>query len=125
MFPREDQGPNHEVDVVHPYLLFVLFSSAQLAPAQDFFVFPSRGQSQQQMERDKAECQIWARQQTGLDPRWHPGPLRLHPPGKRPKADWSAAVPAVQQLERLEGLSRGMPEQARPSEPAQGHCWAL
>jgi hypothetical protein len=51
-----------------PLILFVLFSFAQLAPAQDFFIFPSQGQSEQQMDRDKAECQVWARQQTGFDP---------------------------------------------------------
>jgi len=51
-----------------PVFLFVLFSFVQFAPAQDFFVFPSQGQSQQQMDRDKVECQNWARQQTGFDP---------------------------------------------------------
>ena len=48
--------------------LFVLLAFAAVSPAQDFFVFPSQGQSQQQMDRDKVECQIWARQQTGFDP---------------------------------------------------------
>lgn len=48
--------------------LFVLFTVTQFALAQDFFVFPSQGQSQEQMDRDKVECQIWARQQTGFDP---------------------------------------------------------
>lgn len=46
----------------------VLFSSTQVVSAQDFFVFPSQGQSEEQMERDQVECQIWARQQTGFDP---------------------------------------------------------
>ncbi len=36
--------------------------------AQDLFVFPSRGQSNEQMQRDRAECHAWARQQTGFDP---------------------------------------------------------
>ena len=47
---------------------FVLLAFAAVSPAQDFFVFPGQGQSQEQMERDKVECQIWARQQTGFDP---------------------------------------------------------
>ncbi|MGB7919327.1 MAG: hypothetical protein WCF40_04655, partial [Desulfobacterales bacterium] len=47
---------------------FVLLVLAAVSPAQDFFVFPGQGQSQEQMERDKMECQIWARQQTGFDP---------------------------------------------------------
>lgn len=48
--------------------LFVLLAFAAVSPAQDFFVFPSQGQSQEQTERDKVGCQIWARQQTGFDP---------------------------------------------------------
>ena len=51
-----------------PVFLFVLFSFTQVLPAQDFFVFPSQGQSQDQMQRDKVECQIWATQQTGFNP---------------------------------------------------------
>jgi hypothetical protein len=47
---------------------FVIFAFAAVSPAQDFFVFPGQGQSQEQMERDKGECRIWARQQTGFDP---------------------------------------------------------
>jgi len=38
------------------------------ARAQDLFVFPSRGQSNEQMQRDRMECHAWARQQTGFDP---------------------------------------------------------
>ena len=52
-----------------PIFLFILFSSfTQVALAQDFFVFPRQGQSNEQLQRDKVECQIWARQQTGFDP---------------------------------------------------------
>ena len=46
----------------------ILSSSTQIALAQDFFIFPSQGQSEEQQERDEVECQIWARQQTGFDP---------------------------------------------------------
>src|SRR5581483_5202327 len=31
-------------------------------------IYPARGQTQSQMERDKADCQAWATQQTGYDP---------------------------------------------------------
>jgi Glycine-zipper domain len=49
--------------------LFVLFFYATPeVSAQDFFVFPSRGQSNEQMQRDRMECHAWARQQTGFDP---------------------------------------------------------
>lgn len=74
-----------------PFSLFVLFSLPQIVPAQDFFVFPSQGQSPEQMERDKVECQIWARQQTGFDPLATP----------------SATTPPPAQEARQGGLLRG------------------
>jgi hypothetical protein len=48
--------------------LVVLFSFTQMVLAQDFFVFPAQGQSEEQTQRDKVECQIWATNQTGFDP---------------------------------------------------------
>ena len=32
------------------------------------FVYPQKGQSQAQMDQDRAACDSWARQQTGIDP---------------------------------------------------------
>lgn len=48
----------------------VMFSVLLTGPAwaQDMFVFPAKGQSDEQMERDKFECYQWAREQTGFDP---------------------------------------------------------
>ena len=66
-------------------ILLALLFFAQAVPAQDFFVFPSRGQSQQQMERDKAECQTWARQQTGFDPLAAPRATTPPPPRETPQ----------------------------------------
>jgi len=31
-------------------------------------IYPAKGQSQQQMEKDKYECYTWAKGQTGFDP---------------------------------------------------------
>ena len=48
---------------------FVL--SVLMAPAawsQDMIVYPAKGQSQDQMERDKYECYSWAKRETGFDP---------------------------------------------------------
>lgn len=36
--------------------------------AQDLFIYPSQGQSQDQQDRDRFECHNWASQQTGFDP---------------------------------------------------------
>ncbi len=36
--------------------------------AQGLFIYPSKGQSPQQLSRDRYECHTWAVQQTGYDP---------------------------------------------------------
>jgi len=38
------------------------------APAGDLYVYPTKGQSAQQQEKDKYECYQWAKGQTGFDP---------------------------------------------------------
>jgi hypothetical protein len=34
----------------------------------DLFIYPNMGQSPEQMSRDRADCHLWAVQQTGIDP---------------------------------------------------------
>ena len=41
---------------------------ATAASAQQPIVYPSKGQSSQQMEQDKFQCYEWAKGQTGFDP---------------------------------------------------------
>ena len=41
---------------------------AGTAVAQDFMIYPAKGQSQDQLEKDKFECYSWAKGQTGFDP---------------------------------------------------------
>lgn len=36
--------------------------------AQDLMVFPAKGQSPEQMKRDKGECHVWAVEESGFDP---------------------------------------------------------
>ena len=36
--------------------------------AQDPFIYPDKGQSNEQMEKDKYECYSWGKGQTGFDP---------------------------------------------------------
>lgn len=38
------------------------------ALAQDVFIYPNKGQSLEQQNRDRYECHAWAVQQTGFDP---------------------------------------------------------
>jgi hypothetical protein len=56
--------------------------------AQDPIVYPAKGQSQDQMEKDKFECYQWARDQTGFDPMQTPT-ATSPPPGKE-KEVWGA-----------------------------------
>ena len=37
-------------------------------PPQRLFVYPAKGQSPDQLEKDRYECHMWAVQQTGVDP---------------------------------------------------------
>ncbi len=57
--------------VVYAFFLFMFglcFSTANDALAQDMYVYPEKGQSNEQMEKDKYECYSWAKKQTGFDP---------------------------------------------------------
>jgi hypothetical protein len=49
-------------------LLLLVGLVAGPAMAQEPIVYPSKGQSQDQMEKDKYECYRWAKEQTGFDP---------------------------------------------------------
>ena len=44
-----------------------MLASAALA-ADDLYVYPDKGQTAEQLERDKEECHDWAVKQTGVDP---------------------------------------------------------
>jgi predicted lipid-binding transport protein (Tim44 family) len=61
-------------------VLFFLTIPAAPASGQDLIVFPAKGQSQQQVERDKFDCYSWAKQQTGFDPMQTPAPAQPPPP---------------------------------------------
>ncbi|MBW1980472.1 MAG: hypothetical protein JRJ12_04575 [Deltaproteobacteria bacterium] len=57
----------------------IMFLAGQVL-AQDFMVYPAKGQSQQQMEKDKFECYNWAKGQTGFDPMQTPRATSAPPP---------------------------------------------
>ena len=50
------------------------------ALAQDFVIYPGKGQSNEQMEKDKFECYSWAKGQTGFDPMETPKATAPPPP---------------------------------------------
>jgi uncharacterized protein YcfJ len=45
-----------------------IFSAVTNAQSTDIFTYPSAGQSQEQMEKDRYECYRWAVSATGTDP---------------------------------------------------------
>ena len=49
----------------------VLFAAAAVAPGivlAQSYVYPARGQSPQQQQKDQGECHVWATQQSGVNP---------------------------------------------------------
>lgn len=42
--------------------------TAGLASAEELYMYPNKGQPQEQLEKDKYECYVWAKDQTGFDP---------------------------------------------------------
>ena len=75
-------------------ILPALFSDLVLG--QDLIVFPAKGQTQEQMEKDKYECYGWAKQQTGFDPMQ-----------SQPSAQAAPAPSQGPQGERIKGAARG------------------
>jgi hypothetical protein len=64
----------------------LLFLGTGVAFAQqEPIVYPSKGQSQKQMEKDKYDCYTWAKQQTGFDPMAQPTASAPPPAQEAPK----------------------------------------
>jgi hypothetical protein len=71
--------------------LFIATFVAGSALAQEHMIYPAKGQSQDQMEKDKFECYSWGKQQSGFDP--------MAPP--------TATEPPPQQQAKKGGAGRG------------------
>lgn len=71
--------------------------SPAAAVAQQPIYYPAKGQSAQQQNRDRGECQVWAQQATGINP------AALAPPASAP----AQSGPAVGGGERIAGAARG------------------
>lgn len=71
-------------------LLIMLFATGG-ALAQELVIYPAKGQTQDQLEKDKFECYTWAKQQSGFDPMQQP----------------TATTPPPQQQAQKGGVGRG------------------
>jgi len=69
---------------------------AELAFCQEPVIFPAKGQTPEQMEKDKYDCYTWAKKETGFDP------MQAQPTAQAP-----AAQPQGPQGERVRGAARG------------------
>ena len=49
------------------FAAFIFFLATPIC-SQELMIYPAKGQSQDQMEKDKFECYTWAKGQTGFDP---------------------------------------------------------
>ncbi len=58
--------------------------------AQDLMIYPAKGQSNDQMEKDKFECYTWAKNQTGFDPMQMPTATSPPPSGQKKSVGGSA-----------------------------------
>ena len=64
--------------------LLLLFGIGIALAQQELIVYPSKGQSQEQTEKDKFSCYTWAKKQTGFDP-MAPPTASEQPPTKEAK----------------------------------------
>ena len=67
------------------YITFIIMLGtclllAKSALASEFMIYPNKGQSNEQMEKDKFECYSWAKSQTGFDPMAPPTASEPPPP---------------------------------------------
>lgn len=105
--------------------------AAHPVSAQELFVYPAKGQSPEQQEKDKFECYGWAKANTGFDPA-NPGasaaPSAAAPPppprsgGVARGALGGAAIGAIASDDSSEGAARGAAAGALFGGIRQGHA---
>jgi hypothetical protein len=67
---RDKQKSHMARAAIHGVGMTIVATAISVGPvhAQEPIVYPSKGQSQKQMEKDKYSCYQWAKGQTGFDP---------------------------------------------------------
>ena len=69
----------------------LVFLVASRAGAAEQFIYPSKGQSAAQQDKDKYECYGWSKGQTGFDPMAPPSP-KTPPPSRDRRSVLGGAV---------------------------------
>ena len=70
--------------IINTFIVLLIFGLTNSSFAQEFFVYPAEGQSQEQTEQDKFACYNWAKGETGFDPMALPT-ATAPPPAQEPK----------------------------------------
>ena len=73
-------------------VLSIAIAVASPAFAQDPIVYPAKGQSQNQMEKDKFDCYSWAKTESGFDPMATAKATAPPPPQQQPTASAGRGV---------------------------------
>ena len=73
------------------FVLSLLTISAGQALGQDLIIYPAKGQSQKQMDKDKFDCYSWAKQQSWFDPMQTSPPAQV-PPSQPPPGSAAGSV---------------------------------
>lgn len=82
-------------------LVWMMTSAPIMSFADDLFIYPTKGQSAAQQDKDKWECRAWATNQTGFDPAARPQATTPPPTRQAPQggllrgAAGGAAIGAV------------------------------
>lgn len=63
----------------------ILLCFAGTALAQEPVIYPAKGQSPEQLDKDKYECYSWAKKESGFDPMQKPVATEPPPPQESPK----------------------------------------
>lgn len=74
-------------------IMFICINLITVSGADDFIIYPEKGQSKEQIEKDKFACYTWAKEQTGFDPMEMP--TATSAPPKHEENNASAARGAV------------------------------
>lgn len=68
-------------------LILAVLGCSQFAMAQQPIVYPAKGQNQQKQNADTGDCQVWAKQNTGVDPVAVAQQMANQPPPPAPKGE--------------------------------------
>jgi hypothetical protein len=74
----------HKTQILRHALCLLVLVCVGPAWGAQMFIYPSKGQSQEQQDRDRFECHTWSVKQTGFDPT-APQTAQAPPPPSEPR----------------------------------------